>query len=975
MTTLTERIPNLLQGISQQPDNRKRPGQLRDSVNTYPDYALGLLKRPGGKFLADLYNAKPSGKWFSILRDQSEKYVGQYADNTFRVWNILDGKPRKVDMGTNTGVPGTCNTTTVQTTLSNYNTAKALTATRLATLQAAQSTYAITFAGQDYTWNSSLVVANNYPTGDITEYVVTGILYSQTGIYTVKVNNSIISAATTLPGGYELGNERTDEHPLIASSGSLVYEAVIATAPAYTSGQLATATTALNTAQTNYNSAVTDEATKKGLYDAAITNCSITSVPTNGYLYGATAEDIELLSLNDYTLVLNKKKVVQMSTATTPANINQAFVEITVVAYNAKYQIILNGTTYSYTTPQTVSTGILDAQVIQSALVTALAAATGFTIVAVGSGIYITRTAAFTIETRGSTNEAGLAVFQDQVANISNLPVQCKNGYIVKVTNSQDVGVDDMYVQFYTTNSAAYGPGVWEETVAPGIVYKLDPLTMPHQLVRQADGSFLYGPISWEDRVVGDLTTNPDPSFVGSTINGIFFYRNRLGLLSNEAVILSKAGDYFNFFVSTAMTVTSDDPIDLTASSTKPVQLNYVSVSSVGLILFGSTEQFLLTTDSDILSPTTAKINTLCSYEADSKVRSITLGTTVAFVTKTALYSKLFELSQINSTSPPTMADQTITVPELIPSATDSMVASPGLSIVSLGTTGSDTIYQYRFYQGTDKREIETWYKWKLTGNLLLQFFDISTFYSVVTDGTACYIVSMDLSQSSEEGFLTLNSGEKTDVCLDMWNVNPYSTYTLGTNKTRVYLPYRDFTYKDLAVVLLGDYIGGSAVLSNESEGSVIYPTVLGTAGSNYFDLDGDYRGRNLVIGYNFNMLVELPKFYKSKRKTDQAESDFTANLIIHRIKVSMGLCGPVNYQVNITGRPDWEITKNVTIPNNYLMNSVNLSSESVHTIPVYQRNNNLLVRIVGDTPFPVSILTLAWEGRYTTGFYTRSIG
>ncbi len=57
MSSVTQRIPNLLRGISQQPDNRKFPGQVKDAVNTFPDYALGMLKRPGGKYEAKLQGA------------------------------------------------------------------------------------------------------------------------------------------------------------------------------------------------------------------------------------------------------------------------------------------------------------------------------------------------------------------------------------------------------------------------------------------------------------------------------------------------------------------------------------------------------------------------------------------------------------------------------------------------------------------------------------------------------------------------------------------------------------------------------------------------------------------------------------------------------------------------------------------------------------------------------------------------------
>lgn len=972
MSTVTQRIPNLFLGISQQPDNKKFPGQVRDAVNVFPDYALGLLKRPGGKFLGKLYNATPAGKWFSILRDDQEKYVGQYADNTFRIWSLLDGTPRKVDMGTNAGVPVACNYTNVQSTLLNYNTATATTATRLSELQVAEAAYAETLAGQTGTTSSLFEVAYNYPYADIHEYIVTGVLQNSGGSYTVKVNNVVVYAGTTIPAGYSLGSERTVEHPLIAQSGYKLFEVQVTTAPTHTAGQLTTAQANLTTAQNNYNAAVSDEAAKKALYNAQISNCVITSVPSNGYLKDATVDDLEFLTLNDYTFVLNKKKVVQMKAATTSALPNQAFVVVNVVAYNAKYQVILGGTTYSYTTPTSTTAGVADAEVIITNLTNSINAGGIYSATAVGPGIYITRATPFTVETRGSTEDDGLYVFQDQISNISRLPVQCRNGYKVRVVNSNEVDIDDMWVEFQTTNSATYGPGTWEETNAPGITYQLDELTLPHQLVRQSDGSFKFQPVTWEDRTVGDNETNPLPSFVGSTIRNLFFYRNRLGFLSNEAVVLSKAGDYFNFFVTTAMTVSSDDPIDLTASSTKPVTLNYVKPTSVGLVLFGQTEQFLLTTDSDVLSPTTAKINTLSTYECDPNVEAVGLGTTIAFLSKTPLYTRLFELIEISNNAPPFMLDDTRIIPELIPSSVDTIISSSGLSMVSMGTVGSSTVYQYRFLQQGEKRPLESWYKWELTGTLLDQFFDNSTFYATITDGTNVSVVSMDLTQASEEGFLTLPTGEKTDVCLDMWETNPYRTYNAGTDTTRVFLPYDHFAGKTLSVLVLGGYIGGSNSVSSASVGAVLYPAVQGSAGAYYVDLDGDYRGRDLIIGYLYDMRVDLPKFFVTRTSDDASAADLTADLIVHRMKVATGLSGPITYRINITGIPVWEDTISVTLPNQYALNNVNIAAEAVHVVPLYQRNSNLLVQILGDTPFPVSLLSINWEGRYNNGFYKR---
>ena len=982
MSTITQRIPNLLLGISQQPDNRKFPGQLKDAINAYPNYALGLLKRPGGQYVTELEGASSSGKWFSILRDAQEKYVAQYDENTFRVWSLVDsalgqaGSPRAVDMGSNTGVPGTCVLADVKSTLATYNTAVEDTQDKLDLLNAAQADYAEKLAGQNKTTEALFQVNYNYPYGQIDQYLTSGIIENADGIYTVKNADAVISVSSTLPADYSFGTELTEEHPLLAAEGYRVYQAILEVDATSNATELATALAAMNTAQTNYDNAVTAEATAKTAYDTEVANCAITTVPSNAYLTDdsgspVTADDIELLTLNDYTFVLNKAKTVALTADTSAAKPNEAFVVVKVVG-TGHYRIYLDGVDRAHYNAGTGG----DVDAIVSDLVSDINGntfgGTTYTAVAVGPGLYISADNPFTISVIGGPSEDALFVFQESTPTVADLPIQCKDGYVVKVVNSTDIDVDDMYVKFVADSSATYGTGVWEETLAPEIQYKFDPLTMPHQLVRNADGSFTFGPVTWEDRLVGDLETNPNPSFVGSKINNLFFYRNRLGFLSNEAVILSRAGDYFNFWVTTALTVTDDDPIDITASSVRPVNHRYVRPISVGLVLFSDTEQFILTTDADLLSPKTAKINELSSYECDPLVEAVTLGTSLAFVSKTPLFTRLYELSEISTDRPPVMTEQTKIVPELIPQTTTSMIASPALSIVSLGTAGSTTIYQFKFLEQAQQRA-SAWYKWELTGELLDQFFDANTYYAVVKDGNNVFVQSYDLTQANEEGFLTLPTGEKTDICLDIWTVNPYRTYDSAAKTTRIYLPYDHISGKTFSVLVLGGYIGASNDVSAESVGAVLYPTVEGSAGAYYVDIDGDYRGRDLIIGYIYNMEVTLPKFFVTQAEGQSAASDFTSDLIIHRVKVSTGLSGPVKYDVTITGRPEWSKTIEATAPYSYNLNNVNMSADAIHTVPIYQRNENLTFKIVGDTPFPVSLLSLNWEGKYNTGFYSRS--
>ena len=981
MSTISQRIPNLLLGVSQQPDKLKYPGQVREASNVFPDYALGLLKRPGGKFEAELYNATARGRWFPILRDENEKYVCQYdtTDGQFRIWSLIDGKPRAVDMGTTaaTGQPSGCNITNLKSDLDTYNTAQSTTDTELSDLHTAQSTFQKANDGQTATKVNLFDVDVVYKNGYYEETLKSGVLERiDNGQRIIKDNGTnagSIAKGVAMPTGYALGNERTDDYPWFKRDGYRVYEVEKDVAATHTSGQLTTATTNMGTAQTAYNTALTTESTEKSDYNSEVTACAIgaSNIPSTAYLKDANPEDIEILTINDFTFVLNKNKTTAMKTTTSAAQPNEAFVVIRTVAYNADYKVTINSTVNTHSTPDTVAGATTDASTIAAALTSSINSMSGITATQVGPGIYISGTSAFTITTAGSSSEEGLFAFQEQINLASRLPNQCENGYIVRVTNSDDVNADDVYVEFKTSNNASRGPGVWEETIGPGLKFEIDETTMPHQLVRQANGVFKYEPVDYTNRLVGDDTTNPIPSFIGKKINNMFFYRNRLGFLSNEAVIMSRAGDYFNFFANSSQVVAADDPIDLQATSVRPVSLNYTLSSSVGLLVFGPNEQFLLSTDADVLSPTTTKINTISTFECDSSVDAVAVGTAQAFISKSNLYSKLFVMLNIQKEAAASIDEATQNVPEYVPSDIDTMVSSPAMSIISLGKSGSDTVYQHRFFIQGDNR-VQTWYKWKLTGDLRLQFFDKTTYYAVTSSGSNVYLTSYDLTQASESGYLTLPTGEKTDVCLDMFNINPYRSYSSSTKKTTVTLPFDHITGKKLAVVAIGTYIGDAISATSEAEGSVFYFEDADIS-SNQVTLDGDYRGRDLVIGYVYDMQVELPTLYATETQGQRSIADNTADLILHRIKVSTGLSGPVTYKVDITGRDSWSNVVNVTLPNTYVLNNVNLSASATHDVPIYQRNENLTIKIIGDTPFPISLLNIVWEGNYNRRFYRRS--
>ena len=113
---------------------------------------------------------------------------------------------------------------------------------------------------------------------------------------------------------------------------------------------------------------------------------------------------------------------------------------------------------------------------------------------------------------------------------------------------------------------------------------------MPLQLIRSNATTFTLSTVNWEDANVGDtdanVGTNPRPSFVGQTINKMVFFRNRLVMLSDANIIMSRPGNFFNFWAKTATTISNLDPIDISCSSTYPAIVYDAIQVNAGLVVF-----------------------------------------------------------------------------------------------------------------------------------------------------------------------------------------------------------------------------------------------------------------------------------------------------------------------------------------------------------------------------------------------------
>ena len=511
---------------------------------------------------------------------------------------------------------------------------------------------------------------------------------------------------------------------------------------------------------------------------------------------------------------------------------------------------------------------------------------------------------------------------------------------------------------------------------------------MPIQIVRkQDDGSGtvtgtaykIYFDVNindWEKALVGDEKTNSEPSFVGKKINKMLFFRNRLVLFSDENVILSQAGEFFNFWNKTALTFTNTDPIDLKCSSDKPAIIWDAIGVNAGLVMFTKTQQFMLTTDSDILSPNTAKINNLANYNFNSQTNPISLGTTIGWLDNAGKHSRFFEMQRTMRAGEPEIVEQSKIVSKLFNKDLRYISNSRENGIIFFSEDGADTLYCYRYFSASDKRIQQAWFTWKLPGAIQHHAVLDDSLYMVVRNNSKDALLRFDIKLHSDSRTV-VDDLDTTDTSDDITyrlhfdnSVSIASgslTYSATTGKTTFSKPNgfnvttttTDAAYRKLAVYcnVAGDQVGRYA------EATV--------NGSN-IEVVGDWTGQALIFGYLFDYEVQLPTIYVQKQEGDKVRSDVQGSLVVHRIKLNLGHSGLYETLIKRTGKPDYTEVWEPAITDNYNANQVDFVTAVTQTIPTYEKNTNLTLTLKSTHPAPATLHSMSWEGDYTNRFYQR---
>jgi hypothetical protein len=677
---------------------------------------------------------------------------------------------------------------------------------------------------------------------------------------------------------------------------------------------------------------------------------------TNAYLNTSTpSTSLKTLTIADYTFIANREVTVLADVATAPTRPNEGIVFVRAGNYGKTYTITLKNKstgatmdTASFVTPRGDDVAHID-QIDAAYIATRLHSGIGggFTTTRVGSVIYLTHATDFDIDVEDGQGKQTMKAFKDEVQRFSDLPEAAEEGLVLKVIGDQTSAFDDYWVRF--------NGKVWEETLEPGLITRLDATTMPVALVRNPDTTFELITLPWVDRVVGDDDSAPFPSITNLKLSSMFYFRNRLGFLADENVLLSQAGDYFNLFKTTVTQVLDSDPVDVVAGDasgeSSPVSiLEHAVAFDRKLVLFARNAQFIMGADG-ILTPSTAVLDPVTAFQASAHCRPVSAGRFIYFAFDRDGASGVREFYVDGASQTEDAVEVTAHCPTFLPTGITSMTGSTLENIIlAISEDTPNKLYTYKYFWGGEEKLQSAWGVWEFDADdviLSCDFFD-NIAYMVVqrTDGYHLQRVRFrpGLEDTGLDYFTLLDrrvqAGEYT------------AAYDGVNDRTDFTLPYLAPT--DTQVVTV--YSPGDL----HAPGQNLSVTVTGPY---VVSVPGDVTTWDVVIGVPYEQEFQLTRPYPM---TQSATGGLTANTEA-TLKVrdySLDFANTGYFKATFTPKHRTPVVKEFS---GKILGATALSipplEEGTFRIKTKTKNSLWSLTITNNSPFPSSFLAASWRG------------
>ena len=725
------------------------------------------------------------------------------------------------------------------------------------------------------------------------------------------------------------------------------------------------------------------------VYELDGTEKTVNKPDGTAYLNTSTPRSVlKTVTIADFTFVVNTSITAAMDSTLSGGTGTKAIIFINQATANTTYSVTIDGVTVTDNTSgdSTLSTDTIAAD-LKSGLDAGLS---GFTIVRNGPVLYVRKNdnSDFSIDGSDTQGDTKMTIVKDSVQRFTDLPTVSPHGYVVEVKGDQDTNFDNYYVKFVGNNTTTDGvveEGQWEETVEAGIKFKFDYATMPHVLVRQADGNFRFAKVDgdtytisgttytlpkWGERTVGDLVSAPDPSFIGNKINNVFFFRNRLGFLAGDNVVLSRVSEFFNFFPETVISVLDSEPIDVAASHTKVAILKSAVTMGERLILFSEQTQFVLTSSADNLTPKTANVIVATEFESSAAAQPVGSGSSIYFLTQKGSFAGIREYIIQGESQIRDAANVTIHVPRLIPTNVFKMAVSTNQDIlVVLGSDNPNKLYVYRWLYGEGgQKALSAWFTYSINTNRSILNVDFigTDLFAVIEEANKVTLEKIPFETEFRETNASFEYHLDHKVTEATTGVSV--SYSSGTGLTTFTVPYRLRANMNIVGRYLGTgetstFVDAQGNTKTLVSGQVISTSNLTNGSTSTITATGDYRNSKFIIGEPFEMHYRFSK----QRLTEQGAGSpeyVGGRLQIHHFYIKYEDAGFFKVEVTPENRDTsiHKFTGRLLGSASAAIGQINLDT-GTFKVPIMSKSDRVDIDIKNDTFLPTRLASAEFEG------------
>ncbi|MFN3558941.1 MAG: hypothetical protein ACK4UQ_06600 [Brevundimonas sp.] len=496
----------------------------------------------------------------------------------------------------------------------------------------------------------------------------------------------------------------------------------------------------------------------------------------------------------------------------------------------------------------------------------------------------------------------------------------------------------------------------WEECNLPGLRNAIDARTMPHALVRDEDGTFVFAPFSWAPRRLGDTVQNPAPGFVGRTINDVFFYQNRLAFLHDESVTLSRVGDFGNFFRMTMQDLLDDDVTSMAASTTGVAVLADVAVFSDGMLLTSAQNQFSMTNGEAGVTHSSVAIRGTTSYRMNVRAGLCPCGSEVYFASEGNGFARVHEYVRMAGADTTSAGEITAHVPNLIPSGVHKIVAANDMNALFVLTDGRpSSVFVYQFYWSSNDAKLQTaWHEWTFDAPILSAAYLAGYLFLVVRRPGGVFLERIDLQPSAHPAATT------HQVHLDR-QATITGTYDPVADRTTFLLPYSP-VQAGFRMVRGNDFTARPE--------SLIDPTSMTWLAHNEVRVPGNEALGPVVVGNRFEFSFQLSEqIFRTPDGTARTSGRYQLRTIFldYRntayFKVHVTASGQTNDQIVIPAMVR-EMTGK-TVGSSALILNRPAYDNGTYRAQVYSQSTTGRLRVSNDTHVGCTFISAQVEGEY----------